>query len=223
MVAIRITGPAERVAEVDAAMQAFLDSMLIGSPSPPHPAALLTIAPCSAGPPAGDAHLLPDANGAELVALGFLATLDGGGIEAEDKDHGGVTMMASRVPDHLCESSRLTLGSSIIPILRAEEGPALSIDGRTMLVAVLNDAGNYLEIVHSAKLGRYLLLHHDIARTAVLGSFDAVPSDAQIGDIIANPDNPAARARVPVTFQPDKGPNIHVPAAAPAATSETRT
>jgi hypothetical protein len=62
------------------------------------------------------------------------------------------------------------------------------------------------------------MLYHEIGLTAVLGNYDGVPSDRQIGSLLENPGTDAGRVRVPVRLRPDRGPEIHLPVtAAPAA------
>jgi hypothetical protein len=216
MIAFRVTGPAGRADEVDAAMQALLDGTKIGPTSPARPAAPLAIDGCRAEPGAKAANLLPDLTGAELATLGLLASFDGGGIEGKDETSGAVRFLPSRIPADLCLSTRLTIGNSEVAVLHGKDGPALSVDGRTRLIAVLNDAGGYLEVVHAPNFKRFVLLRHDIATTTLLGTFDAVPTDSQMQAIITGANQAAARPRVPVEFFPEKGPVIHVPSDAPA-------
>lgn len=211
MIAFRVSGPPDRRTEIDAAMQSFLGQTRIGPASPAHPALPLEVADCAKSVGGRGARLLPDPADASLAAIGFLATFDGGGIEADDKDKGGLAFLESRVPPKMCLSSRLSVGTSRIPVLRGEDGPSRSVDGRTVLVAVLSDSGDYLEVVHAANLKRYVLLRHSIGGTAVLGSFDGVPSDDQVRAVIVERDNPAGRVRVPVRLHPEKEPEMYLP------------
>ncbi len=99
-----------------------------------------------------------------------------------------------------------------MPILRGGDGPALSTSGRTRLLAVLSDSGTWVEVVHAKNLGRYLMLYHKIGSTALLGGYDAVPSDRQIRELLNNPSSEAGRIRVPVTLKPNGGIHMHLPA-----------
>jgi hypothetical protein len=208
---IRVTGPQPRAAEVSAAMSALLDGIEFGPPSPAYAAVPLRVQDCPAGTGTRDARLLPDPAGPELAAHGFLATLDGGGMKATDKS-GVVVELPSRLPSELCLSNPTGVREGRIPLLRSTEGPAPSIDGRTRLVAVISDSGTWLEVVHAANLGRYLILYHQIGSTALLGGYDGVPSDRQIFDLLAKPEGDASRIRVPVTFRSDQKPQMHLPA-----------
>jgi hypothetical protein len=221
MIAFRVTGPTARVGEVDAAMRALLDGTRIGSSSPPHPARPLDIADCPAGSGESAARLLPDLEGAELAALGVLATLDGGGMEGKDGSSGEQRFLPARIPPELCLSTRLSVGNSPIAVLRGADGPPRAVDSRTRLVAILTDAGADIEGVHAPRFKRFVLIHHDIARTTLLGSFDGVPSDEQILAIVSGRDQPATRPRVPVEFRPGKGPVVHLPGPTPEAAARS--
>jgi hypothetical protein len=111
--------------------------------------------------------------------------------------------LPSRVPAELCRSSRLEIGIQRVPVLRAGEGPALSITGRTRLVAILSDSGTWIEVVHAENLGRYLMLFHQIGSTAVLGGYDGVPSDRQIAALLQGAQSDASRVRAAVRLTGD--------------------
>jgi hypothetical protein len=210
IVAYRVSAPTARKAEVDAAMTALLAGTRFGSESPLYPAAPVTVTDCAPGTGKVAARVLPDPPGAELIGEGLIAAFDAGGEEMKDKQSDGTHFLPSRVPASFCLSARLAIGRNEVPVLRGAPGPG-GVDGRTLLVAVLNDAGAYLEIVGSLKTKRFVLLSHDIGRSAMLGSFDGVPSDEQIRDIVEHPDQAVALPRVPVVFTPGKGARIFVP------------
>jgi hypothetical protein len=211
IIKVRVSGPEARRAEVETAFSALLDGIMFGRANPAHKAAPLKVSECAPDSGKRPARLLPDPPAADLAAAGLLATFDGGGIEATD-EKGERQDLPSRVPEELCVSSIVQRPGGPVSILRGDEGPPLSVDGRTMLVAVITDSGMLLEVVHAANLGRYYLLFHQIGATFLLGGFDDVPSDAQIAEILENPDAEAARPRVPVTLRPGRGPAMHLPA-----------
>ena len=215
IVKVRISGPEARRAEVEAAMAALLQGVQFGRQHPwmaPHP---LAVSDCP--PDAGRiaARALPDPPGAEIAAHAFLATFDGGGNLATNQRDGSRNDLPPRIPDRLC-LSRLRIGEATIPLLRGEAGGAISVDGRTRLIAVLNDAGLALEVVHAANLGRYVVLYHEIGQTNLLGGYDNVPSDAQLTEMLGGQRNEANRIRVPVRFRPNRGPELFLPNLAPA-------
>ena len=136
IVKIRISGPEARRAEVEAAMAALLQGVQFGRQNPwmaPHP---LTVSDCPADAGRNAARPLPDPPGAEIAAHAFLATFDGGGNLATNEGDGSRNDLPPRIPDRLC-LSRLRLGNADIPLLRGEAGEAISVDGRTRLIAVL--------------------------------------------------------------------------------------
>jgi hypothetical protein len=201
-----VSAPAARRAEADATLEALLRGVEIGPASPVHEAAPIKVRDCAPGLGSVAAKPLPDPPPEQLAAYGILATFDGGGIEAVN-ERGERDDLPSRVPAELCLSSV----SGGMPILRAEPGSPLSVDGRTMLIALVNDGGTILEVVHVENFHRYQLLYHAVGLTYVLGSFDGVPSDSQIVGILSYGNSAAARVRVPVTFRPGKGPAMQLP------------
>ena len=114
-------------------------------------------------------------------------------------------------------------GVGSVPVLRAADGSARSIDGRTAVLIPITDSGNALEVVHAEGLGGYLLLFHQIGSTTLFGRFDAVPSDRQIAEMIAAADHPALRTRAVVQLRPNGNTDIQVvaPPASPAAAPTT--
>lgn len=209
-VKIRVTGPQARAADVAAAMDALLAGIEFGEANPVHTAVPVAVQDCTPNSGTKNARMLPDPSGPELAAHGFLAALDGGGMKATDKGAGAVDL-PSRVPPELCLSNPADVREGRPPILRSAEGPAPSVSGRTRLVALLSDSGIWLEVVHAENLGRHVILYHQIGSTFLLGGYDGVPSDRQITDLLGNPESEGGRIRVPVTFRPDRGPQMHLP------------
>ncbi|HEY5712304.1 MAG TPA: hypothetical protein VIT38_10445 [Allosphingosinicella sp.] len=215
LVKLRVSGPEARRAEVEAAMAALLQDMRFGAMNPAMAPHLISVSDCPADSGRVAARALPDPAGAEIAAHAFLATFDGGGNPATGED-GGRRDLPPRVPDRLCVT-RLHIGDNVIPLLRGESGAAISVDGRTMAVAILSDNGNALEVVHAANLNRYVLLYHEIGGTSLLGGFDGVPSDAQITEILTGANREGTRVRVPVRFRPNRGPEMWLPSVAGAS------
>jgi hypothetical protein len=218
----RISGPQDRRAEVEDAMTALLLGVEFGAQNPwmaPHP---LTVTDCPADAGRTAARPLPDPAGAELAAHGLLATFDGGGTLATVQGSDARRDLPPRIPDRLCRAS-LRVGDQTYTLLRGEPGEPLSIDGRTMLVVILNDNGNALEVVQARNLNRYVLLYHEIGQTSLLGGFDGVPSDAQIAAILSGADRDGTRIRVPIRFRPNRGPEMVLPSiSAPPGPSPAR-
>jgi hypothetical protein len=212
IVKLRVSGPGDRRQEVDAAMNALLG----GLDTKPllHPARPIEIEPCPVGQNTADARRLPNATGADVGALGFLGTFDGGGLEAKDEKTGEVVILGSRVPNAFCRPGSSVLGERLV--LRASGGPT-SVDGRTRLVVILSDAGDMLELVDVPQFKRHVLLHHKIGATTILSSWDGVPSDAQMGAILSGADKDALKVLVPIRLRPSGGSEMVVPTEPKAA------
>jgi hypothetical protein len=210
LVKLRVTGPESRKSEVEGAMAALLSGTKVGKGIAVHPAAPLSVAPCTGNEGGKNARMLPDPPAAEGAAHAFLGTFDGGGLEARERDGSGKTILGSRVPETFCRSDGVRVGDERVPVLRSLGGKATSIDGRTRLVVLLGDGGGMLELVEAPNLKRHLLLHHQVGRTAILGGWDGVPSDAQISALLAGGPNDTLRIRAAVELRPGKGDNIQL-------------
>jgi len=218
LIGVRVSGPPARRAEVDAAMRALLDGIETGKDAPLRQVAAIEVTPCIDPPAAQAARLRPDPPRTQILATGFVGTFDGGGMEGKDQA-GKVQMLAPRVPDSFCATD-LKVGSQTYALLRAKDVPATAIDGRTVRAVLLSDSGRVLEVDH-LKDG-YLLLFHDLGETDVLGLYDAIPSDAQIGAILDGSDTEGSRIRVPIRFKPGQGVEINLPALDPPARDRSK-
>lgn len=215
IVKIRVSGPSGRQRDVERGMTALLDGIRFGSDLP-RPAAPLQVGDCPGGSPP-PATVLADPTSDEAILPAFLATLDGAGGDVTT-GNGEPGALPSRVPERFCVSRRIALqGGGDVPVLRAEEGPALSPSGRTVMLVPLGDNGTTVEVVHSANLGRYVMLHHRIGATSVLASYDSAPSDDQIARLVTGADDDAGRPRAEVEFRPGRGPQINLMDGVPRA------
>jgi hypothetical protein len=210
LVTLRVSGPEARRAEVEAAMDALLKDVRFGRAAPARPATLLALRDCPEPGSARPAGPVPDPQGPSMAAYGFLGAFDGAGMDGKDEKSGATTILPSRVPTELCRTALETKGGKVV-LLRAVDGDAISIDGRTVRLALLSDSGRILEVDHAKNLGGYVLLYHDLGLTGVLGTYDAIPSDKQIADIVDGTDREGGRIRVPVRFRPGKGAEISLP------------
>jgi hypothetical protein len=206
LVKLRVSGPEARKAEVEKAMAALLGGVRIGKGTKPYPAAPVTATPCTKGEGKKKARQLRDPEMVDMAAQSIIGSFDGAGMEATDKTdkaNSRATLLPSRVPAAFCRSDALA-GTVRVPVLRSAGGSAPGLDGRTRLVAILSDAGEMLEVVHAPNFGRYLLLHHKIGQTAILGGWDGVPSDAQIAALLTGMNPDAMRPRAVVQLRPGK-------------------
>ncbi len=209
IIKLRVSAPGARRGEVEANMTALLNGIRFGAANPARPAAPIEVVPCPSGTPQRDANLLADPPLGELAAQAALGGMDGGGMDATEQ--GRARPLPSRVPSQLCLSASPVIRGAPVTILRGAEGEALSIDGRTRLVAIISDAGEWLEVVHAPNLGRYVMLYHDLGSTMMLGGYDGVPSDRQVEALLNNPgQNDGGRIRARVTLRPGRGEQIDI-------------
>jgi hypothetical protein len=210
LVVIRVSGPESRKTDVNAAMEALLTGIEFGRKTPVHPATPLAIRDCAEPAIQTPAKLLPDTDRVKLAARGVVSLFDGGGNAVTETETGTVTYLPSRVPAELCRAWLQVKGTKM-PLLRGADGDAISVDGRTVRILLLSDSGRMLEVDHAKNLGGYVLLYHDLGFTGVLGTYDAIPSDKQLADIIDGTDHDGGRIRVPVRLLPNKPPQLTVP------------
>ncbi|MDQ4087688.1 MAG: hypothetical protein M3177_06740 [Pseudomonadota bacterium] len=197
MIKLRVSAPEQRRGEVEAAMTALL-SQIGFEGEQPSPASAMDFDRCPDAPER-DARLLPDDMTATFTDS-LLGVIDGAGSDEA---------VRSRVPRRWCRSALARIGDGQYPILRAlpeqSEGEETS-----RLAVIISDAGGLLEVVAAPGGGRYTVLHHQIGETAVLGSFDAVPSNAQIAAIISGSDTGAARLRARIRLRPGEGSDLQL-------------
>jgi hypothetical protein len=214
MVKVRVSGPESRRAEVESAMSALIEGMRFSGKTRASKA--MTIEP-SACPELPDkaAGLIPAESGppgAAALEDGIVGALDPAGDDEIDK---GVP--AARIGTQWCRTYT-KVGDANVPLLHATDGVGREGRAKSMLLALYSDAGSALEIVRHKQ--RYVLLHHQIGVTTVFGAFDAVPSDAQIGSILAGKGQ-TGPARVSIRLKPngDTDIQVQVPEKKPAPTT----
>ena len=204
---LRVSGREERRADVEATMTALLAGLRFQRTLQPRPAAMLDVTDCST-PSTTPANLLPDDVGTVGV-MALLGTIDGAGVEAHVVATGGTTLLPGRVGTAWCVSMRTRIGNSNYQILRARPPLASgSVDGHSMIMVPFNDAGTTLEAVRIINGDRVILLFHEIGRTSLLGTYDAVPSDEQVANILSGADEPGTRFRAVATLRPGQGDHI---------------
>jgi hypothetical protein len=196
MVKLRVSGPENRRADVEAAMTALIASFRFEGRDRPRAAVLLDVAGCAAAP-AAPARALPDNQ--DTFADSLLAVFDPAGEMAQPSGASN-SPLPPRFGNAWCLSTRARAGSQTIPILRAT-GPAPSgsghVNARTVAVAIISDSGRLVEVVQSGE-NRFTLLHHQIGETIVLGAYAAPPTDEQIMALLTGADREAARIRARV-------------------------
>jgi hypothetical protein len=216
IVKLRVSGPEARRAEVEGAMNALLrDIRFAGRPAPaaitPITAPECRRAPERAARPvrSEDSETMEDAIMAHNLA----------GVEVS----GGQSDEPGAPPSrpHWCRSAGYRIPDSLgpTPVLRDQNSQPGDDTRRSVLIALLSDSGTMIEVVerHFRNRTRFVVVHHQIGQTTVLGSYDSVPTDAQIGDIATGADRDGGRARATIVYQASGDSNVNVQVApAPA-------
>ena len=217
IVKLRVSGPEARKDEVMAAMDGLLSGLRFGPKASVRAASIVAVTPCPAAAPA-EAKLLPDEPEAVMAEAVALGALDGAGLV--DRKDAEARVILARVGARFCEKEPTSGQADEIPILRAvgDEQGGLA---RSVVLALVSDSGGVLEVAQLAREGTFRLLYHQIGSTALLGSYDKIPSDEQIRQILSGADADGGRFRAEVIHRPGKGDQINVllPAAAPVPTT----
>jgi hypothetical protein len=127
-----------------------------------------------------------------------------------------------------CRSTGFTLPNmgGATPVLHATNAGTGGDTRRSVLFALIADNGTLLEVAERRfrNRTRYLLIHHQIGRTMVLGAYDSLPTDAQLADILNGRDREGGQARAVIEYQAsgDSNINLLVPMTAPPAVPGAR-
>jgi hypothetical protein len=205
IVKLRVSGPESRRRDIDRAMSALIEGMRFEGEIAPRQAEPLEVGDCpeSAAPAAA---LLPSdaTSSAEEAMIGIL---DGAGDTGREEaaGHPAATPVLGRA---WCLSTRARIGDLEVPILRAASVPGGN-ERRSVLLALLSDAGTVVEVVR-AEANRYAILYHDIGRTRLLGTYSSLPSDQQIVDILSGSDRPGGRIRATIIHKPDGNSEVTI-------------
>jgi len=204
MIKVRVSGPDTRGADVDATLAAILDGMRLGRPGSVRGARFIAAEACEL-PGAKDAKLLPDSS-ETIFEGGVTAVLDPLEPLLGKK---GSRPIPARFGDRWCRAT-IALGDARVPVLRALDAEEGSRDvEKSVLLIPYSDGGRALELVRTSR--GYLLLHHDIGEAAVLGTFDAMPSDAQIRGFLSGGGDDAMRVRTRGVLKPNGDTELRVP------------
>jgi hypothetical protein len=215
MLKVRVSGPEARSAEVKAVMTALLDGLRFEGKAQPAPAAPISAGEC-ASTERPDARSVPDDDA--LPAYGMLATFDAAGQPAANAPRGDRTPLLARIGHDWCRTA-LDVGGDRITMLQATgDGRGDGLGGDSALLVVISDGGGVIEVVRMAKERRYVLLSHQIAEVEILGTYDALPSAAQIGRLFVDPVGVRARVRL----EPNGNTEIELPPPAKKASQTAR-
>ncbi len=225
IVKLRVSGPEARRAEVEGTMASLLAELRFEGQPLPAAAAPIVAPDCPQAPDRAAHPLSSDGTGTmEDAILSHFLESDGtvGSVRTAEPD-------ARQPGPHWCRSPgfRLANMSGPTPVLRATTPGAGDDTRRSVLFALIADNGTMLEVVERRfrNRTRYVLVHHQIGRTMILGAYDAVPTDAQLADILSGRDQAGGRARATIVYQAsgDSTINLLVPMDVPAMPARPRT
>jgi hypothetical protein len=214
IVKLRVSGPEQRKAEVEAAMAALLNGLRFEGSVRPWPAAAIEASACPAGD-GPDAPLLADSKEEVFEATIFYGSLDPMGTRPGDRSG---TPLPSRIGGRWCRET-IEAGAAKIPVLRAMVGDLA--EGTSVFLVPYSDSGGLLEVVY-LKTGRFQVVNHDIALTAFLGTYGATPSLKQLTEILTGRGD-AGRTRTHVGYKANGDTNVVVPPFDPAPSTPSPT
>jgi hypothetical protein len=208
IIALRVSGPAARSADVESALNALLSDMRFdGKDKPMEASPLKLAAPCPT-PEEKRAKLLKN-KAASSNAL--LASLLGGSMVI-DEAKGTVTEVKAPLafPQNgaraLCLRGIVDTGRGKLDVL----SPASPGDGQIALI-LLDDAGGTFAVEPAFLLGKgFVIKRYGIGSVDVLGSYDGMPTLTQIGDIMSGVDKEGGAIRSSTTFTPDGNSVINI-------------
>ncbi|HEU0099658.1 MAG TPA: hypothetical protein VFQ67_12900 [Allosphingosinicella sp.] len=142
-------------------------------------------APAGIGDSIGEkeAKLVTDSKTDLAAALG--ATSDATGMEATNARGKEEPPILPRIGTRWC-LTELSVGDARVPLLRSLDKTKDDAGVRSRLLALYSDAGGMIEIMRLADEARYVVLNHGIGMVEVLGTFDAMPSLAQVQSLFGD-------------------------------------
>ena len=189
IIKLRVSGPGARHAEVDQAMTALLRDLRFEGNVAPAPARPVATASCARD--AGAAARLVVSTAAETMEDAIMGHRLGAQVEG-------------RTEALWCPASQFRLAnmSGSTPVLRATGAAGGDDSRRSVLVALVADNGTIIEVVERRfrDRTRFVLMYHQIGRSAVLGSYASVPTDAQIQNILSGADREGGRIRAAIDY-----------------------
>ena len=211
IVKLRVSGPEARRADVEAAMAALLGELRFEGEIVPRAPVPLEVADCPA-PAATPARRLASSNNDAPAEL-LIGTFDAAGNEARREVDGSTEILPPRFGSHWCLSTRARIGESVVPILRADprHPPERTIEGRSVVAAILSDSGTLIEVVEALTPRRFIMLYHEIGAVSLLGAYDSPPSDEQIADIISGADRDGQQIRASARLRANGNTEMEVP------------
>ncbi|WP_070151290.1 hypothetical protein [Sphingobium phenoxybenzoativorans] len=166
MIKLRVTGPTERMQDVNSGMNSLLAGLRFEGDASPRPAMARQIASCP----------MADGPGAHVVA---------------DRSSGAAGMTDLPFPrdgeDNVCVRGTVQVGDASYDMLQAVG----SGDASPVLIP-LDDAGKIMRFDRLPAGGGYRLSVHQVGRTDVYSAYDRLPTTKQIAAIIDGSDRKGA-------------------------------
>ncbi|HYD13870.1 MAG TPA: hypothetical protein VEC11_13560 [Allosphingosinicella sp.] len=209
IVKLRVSGPEARRAEVEEAMNSLLRDIRFEGRVMPAAATPIAVGNCERAPeragrpmPSEDADTMEDA----IMAV-FLSEDD----VAEGRS---APPPPARVGPGWCRSEGYSIPDALgpTPVLR-DPNVATGDDIRhSIAIALWGDNGTMLEVVERRfrQRRRFVLVHHQIGQTTILGAYDAVPTDAQLRDVAMGTDREGGRIRASIVYRAGGGSDVNL-------------
>lgn len=194
---IRLSGPAARQAEIEAALDAMIGGIAVSPSAPIDPVAEPQVGDCPVPPgePAKPEQLSVKIPGIkDPGAQMLLGAIMAGGVPDKDKPP-FPTSIADNGRRPVCVRYHIKIGDNVLDMMQ----PAGDTAKPEAIIGVVNDAGRTIEM-RRGEDGLYLVHLHDIARTSNYGAFDRPLGPNQVAGVLLHPD---AGLRSRTTYKAD--------------------
>ncbi len=191
-------------------MTALLDGLRFEGETLPRTPEPIEVGDC---PPAAaaEARLLPR-DPADAMEDSITGILDGDGPTGREEgaEQRAATPVLGR---RWCLSSPDQVGRQVLGILRAQPAAAVAAGRmRSLLIVIVSDSGTIAELVETRNRNRtrFVLFHHEIGRTRVLGAYDAIPTDDQILAVLTGNDPAGGEPRATILHRADGNSDVQL-------------
>lgn len=195
VVKLRATGPADRAAEVTAALDTLIAGATIDPDAMVYPARPLAIgAPC----PAADGTAPKVVHDGKDGAMALLGGLSGGSMLGPDKKRKVDPLISfpANGATAVCVRGTLVLGDRKIDLIQ----PAGTAEPDITL-AVVNDAGVVISVEKTLGTPGYSVKRYAIGKVEVANRVDRMPTPAQLSAWMQTPDSPETALVATVTVR----------------------
>jgi hypothetical protein len=197
-VVLRVSSPVNYRAEAEKALDALIAGVRFKAVNPPQPATVPAFGdPCPG--PVKDARFRRS-TGADALAAGLL----GGSIMTEQETGKKSTLDMHNFPDN--GARKLCARGNVEGLLIL--GDAANKD--RVALALIDDAGGILSVEPQLIGGGYQVKRYGIGFAEVLGNFDRMPTDAQLGAIHTGKDTKGGQVISRTVLHPEGGADVQV-------------